>query len=449
VRLRLPIACRALVAGLLLSSLAQGLGGQALAQSALPLRGSLDAAASEQAEPLPAPEPGKLSVTSLEVQPVEPPPPRPRATRAPTDPYAPVGIGSTALKLYPSFTIGPAYSTNPNESGSDPEPDYGVRLVPRLRLESDWVRHALTAGFSADIINYNEMDEADRQTIDAYARLRLDVRRHTTADLEATYTADTPADSDAEEFTLEGTAALTQDFGPIAVTLKGGALRRTYGESENDGVTQSNDDRNYVQPIVSLRTSYALSEMLKPYIEAAYVPRYHDEVPDRDGYDRDSTGYDLAAGVEILSGPIWSGDVGLTYLHRNYADRQLDPVSTFGGTANLTWSPTELTRILLTAGTSIDESDTIDESGYPTWTLGFDLTHAVRDNVELAAGGSVEIQDKGSYSENTYEGNLGVAWKFNPILSWTAGYDFTWLDSGQPGSSYVEHVVSTGLTVSR
>ena len=39
--------------------------------------------------------------------------------------------------------------------------------------------------------------------------------------------------------------------------------------------------------------------------------------------------------------------------------------------------------------------------------------------------------------------------KFNAVLAWTAAYDLTWLDAGSGNGGYVEHRLSTGLTISR
>ncbi len=147
--------------------------------------------------------------------------------------------------------------------------------------------------------------------------------------------------------------------------------------------------------------------------------------------------------------PLWTGELGLTYLHRNYEDASIRTANTLGLSGSLTWSPTELTRVVMETGTAIKEASGTGSSPTPTWTAGIDVTQAIRDNVDLTAGIGVEVEDFGSSVDKTYDANLGLSWKFNPILAWTAAYDLTWLDSGSAGSSYVEHRVSTGLTLSR
>lgn len=422
----------------------------AFAQSVLPLRGTLDQQAEDGADiPAPAPVTAKLAETKLEIEPLEPAP-APRRKRVETDPYAPLGIGNAGLRLYPSITAGTAYSSNVNNSHDDPKGDAGLLLKPALRLESDWPRHALTAGLDGDLTYYRDQDQFDTKTLDVFQRLRIDARRHTTAEIDTRYTIDQPVDEDANEHTLAGSVGVTQDFGPIIARLKGGAKAKIFEDTDlAGGGTRDNGDRDYIEPSVSVRASYALSGMLRPYIEATYAPRFHPTTPDRNGLDRDSEGYGITAGVEAAAGPIWTGELGLTYLHRYYEDQNLGAVDALGFSGSLTWSPTELTRIVMATGTAIDEASSTTTAATPTWNASIAVTHAVRENVDIAASGSIEIEDVGSSFDKTYDASLGVSWKFNPVLAWTAGYDLTWLDAGRPDDSYVEHRIWTGLTVSR
>ena len=112
-------------------------------------------------------------------------------------------------------------------------------------------------------------------------------------------------------------------------------------------------------------------------------------------------------------------------------------------------SPTELLRIVMSADTAIDEATSGTEGGDPTWNFAIDASYDMRENVTLDAGLSLEVQDFGSSDDLTYEGGAELTWKLSPALSWTAGYDFTWLDAQDSVSSYVEHRLSTGVILSR
>ncbi len=426
--------------------------GAGLAQSALPLRGSVDEApAGETTQPnVPPVTSTPLRETRLEIAPVQAEEQPRRPAQPELDPYAPTGIGTGGLRLYPSITIGTVYSTNVNESPTKPQDDSGLLLRPRLRLESDWVRHAYQASIDGDLIYYRDNDEYDAKTITAEHSLRLDIRRFTTATLDARYVLDMPKEGDPEEQTLSGGVALSQDFGPVVATLRGGLLSKTFGDTKvAGGGSVSNDDLDYLEPSLSVRGAFRLSEMLRPYVEASYTPRLHNEKPDRNGFNRDSDEYEFGAGVEVVSGPIWTGELGLTYLHRNYQDSGLNSANALGLSGELTWSPSDLTSIVMSASTEIDEVASGTDPGQPVYNFRTELTHALRDNIDVTAGFGIEIEDSGKQTDRTYDAGVGLAWKLNPVLSWTAGYDFTWLDSGAKNGDYTEHRLSTGLTVSR
>lgn len=425
--------------------------GPAAAQSALPLKGTLDDATATDpaAEDVPVVTSTPLKETRLDIVPLEPPPP-PRKARAPADPYAPTGIGSNVLRVYPSLTVGGIYSSNVTNAHSNPKAALGLALRPSIKLETDWLRHSLTAGLDGDFETYSTGGGSDTRTLDVFQRLRLDVRRHTTATLYTDYLQDRSSVSDPVEHTLTGSLAVAQDFGPVTATATAGLADKMFEDSPLPGPgRQSNDDLDYVQPSAGLRASFAMSDMLQPYLEATYAPRYHGTTPDRFGLDRDSQGVQMTAGVTVADDPFWTGDIGLTYIDRRYRDQALDAVSALGITGNITWSPTEITRVILQAGTSVDDTASATTGGTRKWTGSVDVTQAIRDNVDLTGGGGIEIEDTSSGYDTTYTANLGVSWAFNPNLAWTAGYDVTWLDSATKANSYVEHRLLTGLRLSQ
>ncbi len=460
------MTCRAITAAGFAAILLAGGAGMATAQSAPPLRGSVleDAVAEDAAAAVPVRKSIKaeLTETQLEIAPLEPqanesaaivplePPPPPRRRAAPADPYAPTGIGNTGIRFYPSISAGTVYSTNINESKDKPQSGKGLQLKPSLRVESNWVRHSLTGGLDGGLVSYAGKDEYDTKTLDVFQRLRLDVRRHTTATLDTRYGLDQSGAEESTGHTLSGSLALSQDFGPMVATLRTGLTGKFFEDVKlQGGGTEDNSDRNYIEPALSIRTTYNQPQAIRPYVEASYAPRIHRDETDRNGIARDSQGFGVTAGVEIAAEPLWSGELGLTYLHRNYKDDVLDATSVIGLTGSLTWSPTELTTVVMEAGTSLDETTSATLSASRTWTASADVTHALRDNVDLLAGASIEVEDFDGTADKTYDASLGLSWKLNPVLSWSAGYDFTWLDSAEGADDYVEHRVSTSLTVSR
>ncbi|MFT3988149.1 outer membrane beta-barrel protein [Aestuariivirga sp.] len=437
-----------------------GMTGAALGQQAPALRTTIDDTDSDvaadtsdtlpQAVPLPR-------ETSLTVKPLEEPPPMIRR-KAATDPYAPLGIDTGGLTLYPSIMIGGVYSSNIKQSHDDRDAAPGVLLKPSLNFASDWSRHSLTGSADLDLERYADKDKTLLRSGDADIDLRLDIRHDRRVELGLYATLDDTGLGNSEvpataigvrsEQIVGGRAAYIQDFGPMEGRVTAGVSYNHYDDVKlSGGGKEDNGDRNFWAPSLALRATYTDPPLLKPFAELAYVPRLYTRSHDRNGLERSSNGYSATAGVMIDDNPIWGGSLGLTYLLRDYEDPSLETTGALGLVGDVSWSPTDLTQVVMTATTSIDDSVSTASNGNRIWTLDAELTQAIRDNVDLKGGGGLEIEKQSGGNDVTYTANAGVDWKMNPQLTWSAAYDFTYLDAVTSSRSYTEHRVTAGITL--
>jgi hypothetical protein len=400
------------------------------------------------------------TIPTLELPEEEPPPP-PRRRRAVEEPYAPQGIGAGGLRLYPVLRLGGIFSDNVARTNSNRQTDVGLRLRPSVRMESDWIRHSFDSTASGDFIVYNKQSDFDVTAGDIEVNGRIDVRRSSTIDVEGFYSATQQgaSDSDAlDDFVglrtdqdFGGFVSWSQGLGRFQTRLRAGVSRSILGEEEfSDGTVDDNKDRNYIAPRVSLRGSYGVSSVFRPFVEVAYNPRFYDEEVDRNGVQRDSDGYEAIAGFTFELDPIWTGELGLTYQHRNFEDPTLESIDAFGLTGEVTWRPTDLTTVTLAADTTIDETEAAGSGGTRNYGLNVDVTHDWRENIALLAGLGIDYEEFLDGPDDVrYSGNLGITYRFNPWLAWTASYDLIHFDSGFPGSDYTENRVTVGIELRR
>ncbi len=433
-----------------------GLATGALAQeSDDPLRDTItDTAAENDGTPAPAQElvAPRLTIAEEE-QPVEAAR-RPSAAR--TNPYDPIGISAGGLRLYPALEIGTVVSSNVRQSTTDRKAGVGLHVAPSLRLESDWVRHSLRSSLQGDYIAYAKNSEANTASVIADTRLRLDIRRTTTADLEFAYNLtpvrpdDTGLAGGAEGSRLDQTftasTALTQDLGGVSLRLRTGLERQLYGKEDLDGGgSRDNEDLNNWKPSASLRVTYTDPPALQPFAEVGYARRFHDNKQNSSGQNTDSGDLDLRLGASFDDGSLWSGELALTYLRRDYRDSALDAVQTFGINGNLTWRPTDLSTVVLTASTGLDDTATDGR----TYDLQLDFTHAMRDNISLRAGYGITLDKSSAGNDVTLAVGAGLEWQIAPELAWTAGYDATWFRGAGTANDYTEHRLTTGIVLRR
>jgi len=389
---------------------------------------------------------------------VEPPPPPRRKSRNEDDPYAALGLDVGGLTVFPVLRAGIIVSDNPANSSTDRKGDIGARLRPSLRVTSDWIRHELSIDGSGDFVFYNEQSENDARAADVRARLRLDVLRSTTLALDAGYVLTQENGSDSEvpdtaignrtDQSFSQNVILTHRTGLLATTLRAGSVWQYYGDVDlAGGGKEINSDREYVEPQAALRVSYEASPAMRPFVEVGYAPRIHFKDRDRNGLDRDSDGYRVEAGVAFEPSPLWSGELGIEYMLRDYADPSLASVDIFGLTGQVTWRPTELTTVDLSFSTDLNETASADSSGSRVYGTRLAVAHDLRDYITLNGSVSLDYEDfQGSdETELTLRSNAGILWRLNRWIAWTLDYDFIYNDSSLPDSDDYENRLTAGI----
>ena len=406
---------------------------------------------------VPAEEPAVIP--SLTIAPEEEQAPL-KAMRPKRDPYAAPGIKLGGIALYPELEAGTAYTSNVASSATDAKSDVGLLLRPSLRFESDWVRHAWEGQASGDFTAYLENDDFNSAQIDAGSKFRLDIRHTTRAEFDASYALGQESSADSEvpdtaignrtDHALAANAAIIHDFGGLEGRTKLGIERQIFENVKlSGGGTEDNSDRNNYTPSLALRLSYTDPPALKPFVELAYAPRFHDEKFDRNGLRRDSQGVTASLGVTLDQGPLWLGEMALVYAMRDYEDSALQTLAAVGINGNLTWSPTDLTSVVMTLATSFDESSSAISAGTKTRSGRIEFAHELRENVTLLGGFGVEFEKFSGGTDTTLSTSIGVEWQLNPNLAWTAGYDGTWLEAAGSGGNYNEQRLMTGIVLRR
>ena len=383
-----------------------------------------------------------------------------KAMRPTLDPYAAPGLKLGGMLLYPELETATVYTSNVGSSPSDAKSDVGLSLRPSLRVESDWIRHRWEGRAAGDFTAYLENDDFNSTQIDAASKFRLDIRHTTRAEFDASYALGQESSADSEvpdtaignrtDHTLAANAAIIHDFGGLDGRAKLGIERQIFEDVDlSGGGTEDNSDRDNYTPSLALRLSYTDPPALKPFAELAYAPRFHDEKFDRNGLRRDSQGVTAAVGVALDQGPLWLGEMALVYAMRDYEDPALDTIDAIGINGNLTWSPTDLTSVVLALATRLDESSSATSAGTITRSGRIDVAHDLRENMTLLGGFGVEFEKFSGGTDTTFTSNLGFAWQLNPNLAWTAGYDGTWFEAAASGGNYNEQRLMTGIVVRR
>ncbi len=179
--------------------------------------------------------------------------------------------------------------------------------------------------------------------------------------------------------TLGGTLGVDQSFNRLQ--LSGGATvdRTVYQNSLlTDGTSTTNDDRNFNQFGGVGRVSYDLLPGVKPFAEIEGDTREHDQLVDRNGYERNSDGGFVKAGSSFELSRILTGEASIGWASRTYQDPRLLPLQGLLTSASLVWAATPLTTAKIFATTSIDETTVPGVSGVLTHIYTVEADHDFR-----------------------------------------------------------------------
>ncbi len=319
------------------------------------------------------------------------------------------GLGSATLRLFPALEIGSLVTSNADRAPGGAKAEFGLRIAPSLRLQSNWSRHELVASGRTAIDYFVDSDNFEFTNSEAAANLRLDIRRSTRVDLNADFIR-----TRTNNGTFDSGVALTHDFGRLE-------LRGRLGAEVSDEA---------VAPQASLRGTWVTHGVLRPFAEIQYVPRL------RSSPLADSQGGSLSVGVQFDYDPFLAGEIAAVYAIRDFKDGAT--LSAAGVAGNLSWRPTEFTNIVASSGVEIDDEARV-------WTAGVDFAHEPADALTLFAGVAAEISDGTGPADVTITSNTGLAWRFNPLASWSLRYENEFAFAGASADDFDEHRVIASI----
>jgi hypothetical protein len=379
------------------------------------------------------------------------------------DPYAPLGLRAGSFFLYPAIELSTGYDTNPGHvPGGAASPFFVV--APELQVRSDWDRHSLTAnivGTYTDYTNNAFSPSLNRPYLNGAVDGRIDVLRNTQVLLEGRVlvSTDNPGSPNLVAglaklpiFTTYGTTlGLAQEFNRFQITVKGTFDRSVYDNSLlTDGESFSNADRDFNQYGGSARFGYELSPGFKPFVEIDADGRIHDEQFDRNGLQRDSTGFSGKAGADIdLFGSL-TGEMAFGYLQQTYKD----PLPNIGGViadGALIWQATPLTTAKLTAVSTINESVVAGTSGSFSRDIGLQVDHSfLWWLIGTAQAGYGRDQYVGlGRTDNRYFISSSLTYKLNREVQLKGTLRQDWLTSNVSGVAYAATSFLAGVRLQR
>jgi len=370
--------------------------------------------------------------------------------------YDAVGVPVGGLTLYPTLAVAGGVDDNIYRA-PNPTVDSLWTVSPRLDLRSDWVANAVQLYGQLDHYAYDSHDTESRTDwivgglgrLDlapgSYGRVRSSYfdthESRTSPDLSLTalsptrYTqahADGTLTGQFSAFTLTGTVNYDRyDFDPTQ--LLGGGL-----------VDNGDRDRNVLE--VTGRASYELAPEQAVFVQLTYDNRDFDRLLDRNGYDRNSNGTRLDAGVSMMMTPLIRGTAYVGWLQQDYA-APLKDANGIDFNAQIDWFATELLTAHLTASRIIDDTTIAGASSVAVSRVGASVDYELLRPLIL--------QPYLRYADQTFEGitrddkiteaGLEARYLMNRNMAAYAGFAFQQRATNVIGRDFSDHVFTIGI----
>lgn len=368
--------------------------------------------------------------------------------------YAPDGIRVGNYVLHPEVRETVTFDDNIFGTNSYKRADVISALESTLRLQSQFARHSLGFATGAKIINHARNTELDH--INAFGQLSgslhidhahtLSVLAFSGLDHEMPSDPGVPqsAGRPVEYWRNRVSVGFTRDVGRVYGTVAGSVEALDYKDTRTrSGAPLDQDGRDTTTYSADLRLGYRFSP---GYEMVAKMRGLRQENRGTADLDRDAVGYEAMAGLAAELNPLLRWRLLGGYGIRDYDDANLKTVSSSLLEAQVTWLPTQLVTVYVTAGRAI--SDTVDTEGAGRIdnTLKGRVEYEIARNLVLSG----EVQMRASEfagedrQDRTYIARMGVEYWLNKNWMFTFGYEHLERQSSAEDSDLSRNKVSVG-----
>lgn len=368
--------------------------------------------------------------------------------------YDPLGIHAGSFLIFPSVGVEEQYQTNIYYTPSDETDDFITRILPGVTAQSTWSNHSLRLQTGADVGIYADNSDEDYQDYFVDGTGRIDIRRSTNLTLNAGYAHDhesraSPDDpgtgKEPTQIDIYSAAArFYHTFGRINARLTGTATRFTYDDVDLAAGPGKliNHDRDRNEYTGALRVGYEIVPSYEAFVQGTYNVREYDGDETGTGINKDSHGYEVAAGVALDLTGVLFGELFVGYLSQDYDSSSLDDFSGVGGGGQLTWNVTRLTTITGTASSAVRETDVAGASGSLVTAGEINVDHELLRNLLIGADARVTRDDFEGISrvDWIYGAGADATYLINRYLSAGIDYTFEKRDSDANGEDFENHV---------
>jgi hypothetical protein len=351
----------------------------------------------------------------------------------------PDGVLAGNYLIFPSLGAAVVYDDNIFKSDADKRGDFRSEITPSLRFTSQLPRHVLDLSLDGRIVSY--LDNPDQDYADVRAKLDGALHfdhAHTLAAgvlsaVEHEEVRDIAAPANAAEpttvFHNRATTGITRDVGRLYGTFSTSFERWDYEDVRaTDRTTIDQDVRDLDLWSATLRAGYRFSPGFELIGKVRGLRALNYGVG---AENRDSTGYEAAAGVAFETSPLLRWRLLGGYGVRDFDEPSQSSVESLLLEAEVQWLPTQRITVYGTVSRAIVDELSAEAGGRVETTLhgrlDYDLWHSavLRFDVEMSDADFTGADRR----DRTYGARIGVDYYYTKNWLFSVGYEYQFRDS--------------------
>lgn len=334
--------------------------------------------------------------------------------------YDPSGIRVGDFTLSPSIENSLKYTDNVYATDINKIHDFIYEVKPGVSMKSDFVRHEISAGFSATRGLYRDISGEDYTDYNASLGGRFDITGNTSIPLKLSYDRDHYRRGSFDDtnsirptvFDLfQAGTGIVHSGQTLAMKALANFKRFVFDNYSAGSQFIDNSDRDRDE--LSLYTSIGMPEegYIAPFVYSNVKSIDYDRDFDRNGFDRSSEEYELGVGTLINFSDITKAAFNIGYFDRKFSDPRFEDIGDFTYGVNFSWEPSPLMMFMLEGNRIVRE--TFDSLSSAAVTTDLRLT------VDYELFPNVILNPSLGYSEQDYDGIDKVITGYNAGLSGT------------------------------
>ncbi len=368
------------------------------------------------------------------------------------------GIPLGSFTLQPTLDANVLYNDNVLATQDDRDGDVIARITPALTANSNWSDSLLSLSAIADIDRYGRLgtENTVNTNLSAYGwhdlsratRFRSLVRFQSLRESRESQDVFVLTRRPIRFRTLELGVGARHRFANTQVSVDGGVVKSDFDDAvrRSDNILIDQDFRDSVLKRGRARVEFGQSPAVAYFVQGTYDRRtYRLRARDPLASARESEIVEALGGVRFELPILARGEVGVGYTRGSYRGVQFTPVSGLAIRTQVTFFPTQLTNVTVSAERRVSDTGVPSSGGFATLSGSIRVDHELLRQLVLGASAGFRRDSFNGADRDDERFELGASADYRLNRHLSARLNLSRLDLTSSGTGAFKSFVANRL----